>query len=339
MHTQVDLRPRPSSAKARRVTLEERRIAMSVHVVLGAGPVGRSTARHLAREGRSVRIASRRGLGRPISGVEDVRADLSTIEGLEHALAGASVAYQCTQPAYHRWPQQFPQLHRAILDAVERRNIPLVLADNLYMYGPVQGALREDLPAIATTRKGRVRAQMAQEALDRHAAGRVQVTIVRAADFFGPDVRASAVGDRFVNRAVAGQTAQILGPGNQPHSLTYIDDFGRALALLGSNERAYGGIWHVANAAPITLDAFADLVFAAAGLPAKVKHISKLSLRLAGMFVPPAREMVEIYYQFDRPFIVDDHKVRSAFALDHTHIEMAVERTVTALKQEMIRPG
>jgi nucleoside-diphosphate-sugar epimerase len=306
---------------------------MSVHVVLGAGPVGRSTARHLAREGRVVRVVSRSGLGPQIAGVENVIADLNTIEGLEHALAGASVAYQCTQPAYHRWPQEFPRLQRAILDAVERRNIPIVLADNLYMYGPVQSPLREDLPAVATTRKGRVRAQMAQEALDRHAAGRVRVAIVRAADFFGPNVHSSAVGDRLINRAVTGQTAQIIGPGNQAHSVTYIDDFGRTLARLGSKESAYGGIWHVPNAAPITLDAFAGLVFAAAGLPAKVKHISKLALRLAGLFVPPAREMVEIYYQFDRPFIVDDHKVRAAFALQHTPIEVAVERIVAALKR------
>src|SRR5262249_31143275 len=158
----------------------------------------------------------------------------------------------CAQPAYHRWPQEFPTLQRAILDAVETRNVPLVLADNLYMYGPVRGALREDLPALAATRKGRVRAQMAQEALARHAAGRGRVAIVRGGDFLGPELRGRAVGKGLVTGAVAGEPALIIGPGDQPHSLTYIEDFGRTLALLGSDARAYGGIWHVPNAPPIT---------------------------------------------------------------------------------------
>jgi len=249
-----------------------------------------------------------------------------------HDASGASVAYQCAQPAYHRWPQEFPQLQRAILDAAERQIVSVVLADNLYMYGPVRRALREDLPMMARTRKGRVRARMAQEALDRHTAGRVRVAIVRAADFFGSEVHSSAVGERVFHRALAGQTMQIIGPGDQPHSLTFVDDFGRTLALLGSDDRSYGAVWHVPNAPPMTLDAFAGLVSSAAALPTKVTHISKLALRLAGIGLPAARELVEIYYQFDRPFIVDDNKIRSTFSINPTPIELAIERTVAVLR-------
>jgi nucleoside-diphosphate-sugar epimerase len=306
---------------------------MTVHVVFGAGPVGRATARHLVQQGHRVRIVSRSGLGNSLDGVEHVRANLNRIDSVECILRGAAVAYQCAQPPYHRWPQEFPELQSTILNAAEKNNVPIVIADNLYMYGPVHGVLHENLPAIATTRKGCVRARMAKEALDRDAARRVRIAIVRAADFFGADVKNSAVGHRFVNRAVAGRAAQIIGHGDQPHSVTYIEDFGRALALLGRDERGFGGIWHVPNAPPITLDAFADLVFSAAGKPKRVSRVSKTSLCLAGILVPPAREMVEMYYQFDRPFIVGDHKLRATFGFIHTPIEEAVVRTVAALKR------
>jgi hypothetical protein len=47
----------------------------------------------------------------------------------------------------------------------ESSGAKLVFADNLYAYGPVDGPLREDLPAAARGRKGRIRIQMAAELL------------------------------------------------------------------------------------------------------------------------------------------------------------------------------
>jgi hypothetical protein len=49
----------------------------------------------------------------------------------------------------------FPTLTGSILGAAESSGAKLVFADNLYAYGPVDGPLREDLPAAARGRKGR----------------------------------------------------------------------------------------------------------------------------------------------------------------------------------------
>ena len=48
---------------------------MSLHVIVGAGPVGAATARVLAERGEQVRIVSRRGVGPEHPAIERVAAD------------------------------------------------------------------------------------------------------------------------------------------------------------------------------------------------------------------------------------------------------------------------
>jgi hypothetical protein len=55
-----------------------------------------------------------------------------------------------------------------------------VMLGNLYGYGPVDAPMTEDLPMAPNTVKGRIRAQVWQEAIAAHRAGRVRVTEVRA---------------------------------------------------------------------------------------------------------------------------------------------------------------
>jgi hypothetical protein len=58
----------------------------------------------------------------------------------------ASAIYHCAAPPYTRWPQEFPQLTRAIAQAALASGAALIFADNLYMYGPVDGLLKETTP-------------------------------------------------------------------------------------------------------------------------------------------------------------------------------------------------
>ena len=46
----------------------------------------------------------------------------------------------------------------------------------------------------------------------------------------------------------------MLGDPDVPHTVTYIEDFGRALAgALGERDEALGEVWHVPNAEPVTM--------------------------------------------------------------------------------------
>ncbi len=299
------------------------------HVVLGAGQVGSEIARQLAAAGEPVAVATRAGRDVGIAGVSAVRVDATDPASVRAATEGADVAYFAVQPAYTRWPTDFPPLVDGVLAGLKGTGTRLVVVDNLYMYGPTGGApIREDLPYAATNRKGTARAKMATRLLAADRAGDVRVAIGRASDFFGPGATDTVVGDRFFGRIVAGKPAEVYGRADLPHSFTYVPDFARALIELGRHEDACGRAWHVPTAPAGTMLAFAKAAAAAAGRPLRTRTVGKMTLRLAGLFIPEAREAIEMAYEFEEPYILDDSAIRAAYGLTHTPMEESIPATV-----------
>jgi nucleoside-diphosphate-sugar epimerase len=193
--------------------------ADQLHVVLGAsGGAGSALVRELAGRGQRVRAVSRKPAPDLPEGVEPLAADAADPAQTRTACQGATVVYHCAQPPYQRWAAEFPPLTQSIADAAASAGARLVYADNLYAYGPVQGPLTEDLPARATTRKGRVRTRMAQRLLAAHRSGTLQVAIARSSDYYGPGGANSFVGDILFGAAAKGKRARWLGRLDVPHS-------------------------------------------------------------------------------------------------------------------------
>jgi nucleoside-diphosphate-sugar epimerase len=302
-----------------------------LHVVLGAGPLGRSVTVELVRRGRTVRVISRSGLmAEAPRGAELIGGDLYDPAFVRDNTRGASVVYQCAQPHYNQWPAKFPPLQDSILEGLAGSRTKLVIAENLYMYGDTDGRpLTEDLPYAAHTRKGRVRAAMSESAIAAHQAGKVRVAIGRGSDFYGPWVHDSSYGDRVFYSALSGKTASFAGRLDQPHTVTYIADFGKGLVILGEREDALGQAWHISNDRPsITQGEFARLVFEQLGLPLKASGMGKGMLRLGGIFVPAAREVIEMMYEFEKPFIVDSSRFELTFEVKPTPLPEAIQATL-----------
>jgi nucleoside-diphosphate-sugar epimerase len=205
----------------------------------------------------------------------------------------------------------------------------LVIGDNLYMYGEISDRpITEDLPNAATTRKGRIRAEIANAAIAAHRAGKVRVAIGRSSDFFGPGVLQSAIGARAILPALQGKRASLLGNIDLLHSYTYINDFGRAMVTLGEHEEAPGQIWHVPNAETLTTRQFMTMVFEEIGTPPAMSGIGTAMMRIAGIFNAGARETVEMMYEFERPFVVDSSKYEKTFGASATPHRQAIRETV-----------
>lgn len=303
----------------------------NLHVVFGTGPLGRSVVNELAGRGQAVRVVSRSGqMAEAPQGVELVAGDLYNAAVVRELTQGAAVAYQCAQPHYWEWPQKFPPLQAAIIEGLAGSGVKLVIGENMYMYGDTNSQpLAEDLPYAAHTRKGQVRAAMSEAALAAHKAGKVQVALGRGSDFFGPWALGSSHGERVFLPALAGKAASFGGKLDVPHTATYIEDFGRALVILGEREEALGQAWHVPNDRPqITQRQFAELVFAETGHPVKVSAMGRLMLQLGGLFIPVARESVEMLYEFEKPFVVNSSKFERAFGMKATPMAEAVKATV-----------
>jgi nucleoside-diphosphate-sugar epimerase len=309
--------------------------ADQLHVVLGAtGGAGGALVRELAGRGHRVRAVSRKPAADLPKGVEQQAADAADPAQTRTACQGATVVYHCAQPPYQRWAAEFPTLTQSIADAAAGAGARLIYADNLYTYGPVQGPLTEDLPARATTKKGRVRTLMAQRLLAAHRQGTIQVAIARSSDYYGPGGANSVVGDILFGAATTGNRARWLGRLDVPHSLNYLPDVARALATLGVRPEALGEVWHLPAAEPLTGQAFVELIAAALGRPVKVTATSRLALRIAGVFDPRARESAEMLYQWERPFVVDASKFQRAFGpLEPTPHQQAVTTTVAWFRE------
>jgi nucleoside-diphosphate-sugar epimerase len=291
-----------------------------LHVVLGAGGgTGGAIVRELVGQGRRVRAVTRGGNAAasygtlPPASFEDVAADVTEREQLRHALDGADVVYHCAQPAYTRWPQEFPAMTRGILEGTAESGAKLVFTDNLYMYGPVDGPMTEDTPPVAQTKKGKVRAAMAAELLEADRDGRLRVVIGRSSDYFGPGGIDSAIGERFFKALLAGKKVTWFADLDQPHTMSYLPDMARAFVLLGERPEADGQVWHTPAAEALTGRQYIALAARLAGKPAKPTVMGLGTVRMVGLFMPVLREFPELMYEYDRPFVMDTGKFEAAF--------------------------
>jgi nucleoside-diphosphate-sugar epimerase len=297
---------------------------MGLHVIVGKGPVGSTTAEELVRRGHEVRVLSRSG-GRSTDTVEHRQVDATDAEAVTVAARGAAALYNAVNPAYHRWPTDWPPVAAALLTAAERTGAVLVTMSNLYGYGRPSGPMTTDTPLAATDVKGQVRIRMWRDALAAHEAGRVRATEARAADFVGPQVPA---GQSHLGRQIpalrAGRRAWVVGDPDAPRSWGYVPDVAATLATLGTDERAPGRAWHVPSAPPrAQRQALGDLAAAMSSAahpvpPVAVSSVPWPVLRAVGLVVPMMREVVAVRHQFDQEFVIDATATTEALGLTAT---------------------
>ena len=300
-------------------------------MVLGAGPVARSIVAALRSRGIDAVVASRSGTELP--GARAVKVDVLNTDNLRKFVSGASAVYQASQPEYHRWPQEFPAMQDSVVSALRGSDTVLVAVENLYGYGAVNGPLVESLPLTATTRKGKVRAELWRTLEAEHTAGRLKVTAGRASDFFGPHAEASAVGDRFFLPLLNGKKSDILGNPDALHTYTFVGDFGEALVRLALDERSLGRPWHVPNAPTISTRAFLATAAGIARVEPRFAARSKSQLRFVGMFITPVRETIEMMYEFEDDFVVDHSAYTSVFGDHATPLHQSLAITIDWWKQ------
>lgn len=310
-----------------------------VHVVFGTGAIGLALLDSLQRRDREVRLVNRSGTAPVAADVEVVAADASDPRQAVSAARGAAAVYQVMNPPYAQWSAKFPDLQAGVLTAAEASGARMVSMENVYMYGRPAGApLTEDRPNAAHTAKGQLRGRMADELLAAHRSGRVEVAIGRASDYFGPGGGAqSNLGDRLFPAALAGKTATVLGDPDQPHTYSFIPDIAEGLAVLGDHLDAPGEIWHLPND-PHTRSTreLVGIAYRLAGRPAaRVRSLPGWLLRLGGVVNPTLRELIEMRYLFEEPFVVDSSKITERLGVRATPVDQALAATLTSYQRDL----
>jgi len=299
------------------------------HVVFGTGPIGTSLANQLAASGEKVLAVNRSGKAATHSSVEVVAGDARDQGFTQSVVDGADIVYQCLGAPYAKWAELFPPLQRSVLSAARQASAKLVSFGNLYVYAPAGGApVTQDLPLAATGKKGKLRADMDRELLAAHEAGDVRIAIGRASDFFGPRALITHMGERVFYPALAGKKAQVMGDPSQLHTFSYVPDVAAGLAALGRDDRADGRAWHLPNPPTLTTRDFVAKVYEAVGTEFGLAAMPKPLVNLVALFNSDVREIKEVLYQFEDPFVVDSSPFESTFGVTGTPLAEAIPATV-----------
>jgi nucleoside-diphosphate-sugar epimerase len=303
---------------------------MSEHVIVGAGAVGTATALVLAERGERVRVISRRGSGPEHPAIERVAADATDAERLTGLTAGAAALYNCASPQYHQWFTDWPPLAAALLTAAERSGAVLASMSNLYGYGPVGGPITQKTPLAATHPKLRLRAQMWQDALAAHEAGRIRTTEVRASDYVEAN---SLLATQIGAPLLKGSRGMSPWPLDVQHSWTSISDCALALATVAADDRAYGQAWLVPTNPALTIRQLASRFTEVNGAPAaKLTAFPYPVLWASGLFSPMIKELRTTYYQFSKPFVIDSSATTAEFGLQPTPLDEVLLDTAARLR-------
>jgi nucleoside-diphosphate-sugar epimerase len=262
-----------------------------------------------------------------------VAADAASLDALLGAAPKADAIYNCVNPPYHRWAQDWPPLATAFLSYAERTGAVLATCSNLYGYGPVNSPMTESLPLSTQGRKGRVRAKMWLDAQALHGAGRIRATEVRGSDYVYAGEQSLVGSSRVVPRILAGRPVSLIGSVDEPHSWTYPTDVARLLISVAVDDRAWGKAWHVPTNAPRTQrQVMNDLADAAGVEHVRVSQLSPVITRILGVFNPAIRELEETAYQRDRPFVIDDTAARTTLGIDPTPWEEIMRAVIASYR-------
>jgi uncharacterized protein YbjT (DUF2867 family) len=101
--------------------------------------------KELLQQDNTVRLVSRRKIDPPAN-ASWTGADLKNKQQVLNATKGSSVIYLCVGLQYNKkvWQAEWPLIIQNIIDAAKASNARLIFFDNVYMYGRVQGAMKED---------------------------------------------------------------------------------------------------------------------------------------------------------------------------------------------------
>ena len=297
-----------------------------LHVVLGAsGGVGCATVNGLAQQGKQVRVINRSGRMDLPEGVEVVAADAMDPTAIIEASKGATVIYHCIHPRGDY--SQFVPMTENIVAAAEGTGAKLVMAASCYPYGKVDRPMTEDMPYHPEAASGEYHAKAAEIAMDAHKSGRIQATIGRASNYFGPNAPRMLPGIDF-REALDGKGARVIGDVDQPHTYTFSEDFANGLVTLGASDEALGEIWHIPSAETTTTKMFCEMLYDEAESELKITAGTKTILTIMSWFNSSIKPALEVYYQFDRPFIVDHSKYENAFGANPTTNLNAIQKTI-----------
>jgi len=299
--------------------------------VFGYGAVGQPIVDQLVARGDRVRVATRRRPANLSAGVEHIICDVLNTGDVRAALVGAAQAVLAVGFAYDArlWRTVWPQTITNIVEGCAATSTRLVFIDNLYQLGPQTAPRTEDMPLTTVGEKPVILADATR--IWQAARDRVRVAALRCTDFYGPGVAVSHLGTLAIGEVAKGKPAQLLVPADTPHDFAYVPDIARAaVILLDAPDADFGQVWNMPCAPTRTPRALLGMAAATLGGKLRVWGVPLLLLRPLGVFYRFAKEVADVSFTWDRPYVIDGGKFVRRFGFAVTPFEIGVPTTVRA---------
>ncbi len=302
-----------------------------------AGAIGHSIAAELDRRGLPFRAVgrNRERLAREYPKADCVAADLMDSEAAEWAASSVdTIFYTVGVSSYTDFPKHLTAMRATIEAAVKAGVERILVVSSVYGYGsPLTPKVAETHPREPAARKGKIRKEQEDTALEAHRAGRIRAAVVHLPDFYGPYAELSLAHQVF-GPALAGRRATWLGSVDLPHEFIYVPDAGAPLVELASRDAAWGERWNLGGAGTITAREFITRIYQEVGRKPRWMAASKMMLRLMSPFNSLMRELIEMQYLVETPVILDDSKLeRLLGGLYKTPYEAGIRSTIEWMRR------
>lgn len=305
-----------------------------MQTILGStGVIGTELAKSLTQYTDKIRLVSRNP--KSVNSTDQlVIADLTNPEQVLNAVEGSDVVYLTAGLQYkiNIWQTQWPIIMKNVISACKTHKAKLVFFDNVYAYGLVKGWMKEDTLVNPVSKKGEVRAQIAQMIMNEVERGSLDAIIARAADFYGPNTPLSFATVTVFQNLNRGKKAQWFIDANKKHSMTYTPDAGKATAILGNTSSAYNQIWHLpTDKNALTGKEFIELTAKAFGVEPRYTVLKKWMIQVVGTFIPVVKESIEMLYQNEHDYLFESTKFEKAFNFTPTSYRDGIAETVKSM--------
>ena len=303
-----------------------------MHTILGAGgPIANALQKELEKSNQSVRLVSRSTI-KTTGNTTWQQADLTNAAETLKATKGSTVLYLCAGLIYNYeiWKEKWPIIMSNVINAAKEHNARLIFFDNVYMYGLVKGQMLETTPNNPISKKGEIRAKIAEHLMEQTKSGNLAASIARAPDFYGAE-KNSFMDMMVLSKLQKKQSAQWLGNPDKLHSFILVEDAAKAVALLGANPQSDNQIWHLPTAPALTGREFINLAAEAYGTTPKFSRINKFMLQSIGLFNNLIKNSVEMYYQYEYDYQFNSDKFEKHFNIQPTPYADGFKRLAESL--------
>jgi nucleoside-diphosphate-sugar epimerase len=286
-----------------------------MQTILGSsGSIGTELAKQLKNYTDEIRLVSRNP--KKVNPTDMLlAADVTKAEDVDKAVMGSQIVYLTVGFEYKLevWKRSWPAVMQNVIKACKKYNSKLVFFDNIYMYDrDFLSDMTEETPVRPTSKKGEIRAEIAELLMAETRSGNLTALIARSADFLGPSN--SVLIETVYNNFKKGKSANWFANVNKVHNFTFYTDAAKGTAMLGNAPEAYNQVWHLpTDSTRLTGKQWIELFAKQMNVKPSYMVVPAWLAGIMGIFMPMLKELKEMIYQYDRDYFFNSSKFNKAF--------------------------